>query len=30
MELIKMADEFKSDPHFKVSLNINYKNLGSK
>lgn len=27
MELIKMADSFKSDPHFKVSLNIQYKNL---
>lgn len=29
MELIKMADSFKSDPHFKVSLNISYKNLDS-
>ncbi len=27
MELIKMADSFKNDPHFKVSLNISYKNL---
>lgn len=29
MELIKMADSFKTDPHFKVSLNISYKNLDS-
>ena len=27
MELIKMADSFKTDPHFKVALNISYKNL---